>query len=167
MKAITLRQPGASLVACGAKQYETRTWEHGLPSGTLLAIHAAMKQVAQALEESDVPFGHTCDFMAALELEGVEGVNHFFHELPRGAVVAIARTGFSVQTDSVRGPTAFRGALISEIEEHFGDYSPGRWAWALEIVKRLDDPILAKGGRRLWNWQPPEWLERELQEQGA
>ena len=160
MYCLTLWQPWASLVAEGEKRFETRSWAHGLPAGTLLAIHAAKKLAYDALTEADImPDDETAyAMMYALGMSAKELAG----ELPRGAVLAIVRTGFQVETDSVRGPAAFRGALISETEELFGDYSPGRWAWELEVVMRLTEPIPAKGGQRIWNWDAPEWLVRTL-----
>ncbi len=43
MKAITIWQPWASLLACGAKQYETRSWATSYRGP--IAIHAAKKNV--------------------------------------------------------------------------------------------------------------------------
>lgn len=36
----------------------------------------------------------------------------------------------------------------------YGDFAPGRWAWMLADVERLDEPIPAKGRQRLWQWNP-------------
>ena len=41
MKALTIWQPWASLIACGAKRYETRSWATKYRGP--IAIHAAMK----------------------------------------------------------------------------------------------------------------------------
>ena len=35
----------------------------------------------------------------------------------------------------------------------FGNYTPGRYAWILEGVKPLADPIPAKGALSLWEWK--------------
>lgn len=39
-------------------------------------------------------------------------------------------------------------------EAAFGDYSPGRWAWLLDEVEQLPEPVPAKGSLGLWEWQP-------------
>ncbi len=36
----------------------------------------------------------------------------------------------------------------------FGDYRPGRWAWLLEDIRPLDEPIPARGHQGLWEWKP-------------
>lgn len=46
--------------------------------------------------------------------------------------------------------------FLSANEMAFGDYTPGRYAWRLENVKMLPEPIPTKGHQRLWNWEPPE-----------
>lgn len=49
MKAITLWQPWASLIACGAKTIETRSW--GTPYRGPLAIHASKRMNQELIEE--------------------------------------------------------------------------------------------------------------------
>lgn len=41
-----------------------------------------------------------------------------------------------------------------DAERAFGDYTPGRYAWILEDVQRLDAPVECKGALGLWEWQP-------------
>ncbi|WP_339303996.1 hypothetical protein [Paenibacillus sp. FSL R5-0519] len=38
-------------------------------------------------------------------------------------------------------------------EYHFGDYSDGRFAWQLDDVVQLQEPVPAKGQLSLWNWE--------------
>lgn len=35
----------------------------------------------------------------------------------------------------------------------YGDYAPGRFAWLLDGITPLPEPIPAKGGQRIWNWR--------------
>jgi hypothetical protein len=44
---------------------------------------------------------------------------------------------------------------ISDQEWAFGDYSPGRFAWELRNVRRLPEPILARGALSLWTFDHP------------
>lgn len=37
----------------------------------------------------------------------------------------------------------------------FGDYTPGRWAWKIEDVELLPEPVPARGALGLWAWTPP------------
>lgn len=73
MKAITLHQPWATLVAFGFKTIETRTWAP--PSsliGQRIAIHAA----------------------------GAGRIRKMFHTLPLGAVVAVATLADVISTEA-------------------------------------------------------------------
>jgi hypothetical protein len=97
----------------------------------------------------------------------IEDVVGYISELPRGCVIATAELvgchkmvlhggrglsstspGWLETDDSIYEPT--------EQELLFGDYTPGRYAWILADVKRLPEPIPARGMQRLWNWTPPE-----------
>ncbi|MDX5091650.1 ASCH domain-containing protein, partial [Lactobacillus crispatus] len=75
MKAITIHQPWATLIALGEKQFETRSWETKYRGP--LAIHAGKKVDKEiCLEEP---------FRSVLAKHGITA-----EILPTGAVVAIA-----------------------------------------------------------------------------
>jgi hypothetical protein len=38
-------------------------------------------------------------------------------------------------------------------EFYFGNYSEGRYAWILENIQPLPEPIPAKGAQGLWEWR--------------
>lgn len=44
---------------------------------------------------------------------------------------------------------------IDPREAAFGDYSPGRHAWELDVVEVLADPPAARGALGLWTWRDP------------
>lgn len=161
MKALTLWQPWASLVACGAKQYETRSWAPPLRAGELLAIHAAARPVD--LRDLD---GMTLDAMSdALfdEHGALPGLGLAeLEDLPRGVVLAVARFVGVQRTERLAGDDARQQDMVSEDEFLFGDYSPGRYGWKLEVLHRLETPIGARGGQKLWNWDAPDWLMQTL-----
>jgi len=135
VKAITLTQPWATLVAIGAKRIETRSWWHQYRGR--LAIHAAKAMPDWAMDIcAEEPF------RSVLLAAGIAGVC----VLPRGAVIATCRLADCLPTDAV---SPFR---LTEQELAFGDYAAGRWAWILEDVKILPDRIPAKGMLGLWEW---------------
>lgn len=41
----------------------------------------------------------------------------------------------------------------TELEIMFGDWTPGRWAWEMENVKLLPDPVPMRGSQGLWDWR--------------
>ncbi len=150
MKALSLTQPWASLVAIGAKQYETRSWQVALgPYGFQIAIHASkgFPWEAKALMRRE-------PFRAALLPHGYKVPA----TLPLGAIVAVATVLKLWRTsDLVRG--------LSEQERAFGDWTPGRFAWQLGNVRRLPEPIPCKGA--LGFWEVPADVEAEIRRQLA
>ncbi len=148
MKALTIHQPYASLIAAGAKSFETRSWEPSdaqLAIGDLLAIHAGVgghpdpyynPSVVCAMRSARLlPQGH--DYPWVKDRDRI---------LPLGSVVAVVR---------FLGAWSTSDALIMDHEMPLGDYSEGRFAWSLKLVVQLPEPIPAKGAQRLWNWTPP------------
>lgn len=177
MKALTLRQPWASLVAVGAKRIETRSWltKYRGP----LAIHAAAtrirsgdirrKRLPPEIEKALLPAAAA---RVAREWPGELGrgvpVDPWY--VPYGAVVAIAdlvdvaeiescdwnAEGWMVKNaESIEQQDTWRAAradVRSEIP--FGDFRPGRFAWLLTNVQPLALPRPARGALSLWDWEP-------------
>lgn len=139
MKALTLWQPWASLVADGRKKIDTRSWAppQTLVPENLFAIHAGG---------------------AIIKPEFARQFGYLPLRLPRGAVLCIVRfvEAFRFTAENV--------ARISVEERAYGDFTPGRWGWRMELVHNFDPPIPARGSRRLWNWTVPEELRGEVWE---
>ena len=139
MKALTLTQPRATLVAIGAKKIETRSWKTSYRGP--LAIHAAkgFPKWARTMCE-DYPF------VDAL-------VGWAVHTLPLGQVIATCRLVDCVPTDHITAKTCPFRDLLTKQEELFGDYGEGRYAWILDNVHELPVPLPAKGALGLWEWK--------------
>jgi len=45
--------------------------------------------------------------------------------------------------------------LEDESDRSLGDFTPGRFAWKLANIRRLDPGFGAKGKQGLWDWTPP------------
>lgn len=149
MKAISLTQPWASLVAIGAKRIETRSWytNHRGP----LAIHASKRfphpcrelchewPFKEALNDGDIP--------ATLALHAGDP-----EHLPLGAVLATCRLVACLPTNLVPSHLEY-GSLLTDRERAFGDHTSGRYAWVLEDVVALPEPIPARGALGLWEWE--------------
>jgi hypothetical protein len=140
MKALSLWQPWATLIAIGAKCYETRSWAVGYRGP--IAIHAAKRQdydsLALCLEE---PFRQ----------ELIAGGIRYPKQLPFGAIVAVATLHDCHLCKGVWVPNP-AGAPH---ELAFGDFSPGRYAWVLHAVRPLKSPVPCRGFQGLWD-VPPE-----------
>ena len=153
MKALTLTQPWASLVAIGAKRIETRSWS--TPYRGLLAIHAAkgFPGWAQRMCEAEV-------FRHAL-VAGGEAVAEPKLSLPRSVVLCTCMLVDCLPMEafgSLPGVFDRYRELDTPQERAFGDYdlfdsSNGkrRYAWILESVKPLPVPVAATGALGLWD----------------
>jgi activating signal cointegrator 1 len=132
MKAVSLIQPFATLVAIRAKTYETRSWATGYRGP--LAIHASSTFPVWARQlVNDEPFLS----VLAEQWQAVEA------GFPLGMIIATCQLVACVRTDDVRDS-------LSERELAFGDYGIGRWVWRLAEVARLPEPLPAKGRLGLW-----------------
>lgn len=162
MKAISLTQPWATLVAIEAKQIETRSWWTTY-RGTL-AIHASKIFPRWAVE-----LGIEEPFRSALIAGGFTKLA----ELPLGAIVAVSvleHVG-TINGSPERGVTITRVVdeglferLPVPVEElPFGDYSTGRQGWILSKTQRLPEPISCKGALCLWG--VPAEIEARIMEQ--
>lgn len=151
MKALTLWQPWASLVALGHKRIETRCWSTKYRGD--LAIHSAANIPAKWLGASR----HQPKFRDALadifnarrdcdERLGFH-VDDAIKKLPRGKVLCVVRLDDVREINGDFGPE-----FIGDLEHMFGNYESGRYAWYLNSLRLLEDPISAKGNRLLWNW---------------
>ena len=137
IKALSLHQPWATLIATGAKRIETRAWQ--TPHRGLLAIHAT-----RDLSREAAALCGTSPFREALLAAGLAGPD----DLPRGCVLAIVR---------VTGCTPIE-APPAEPEATFGDYSPGRFAWQLDDIGALPEPLAARGAQGVWSCEAPDGL---------
>lgn len=168
MRAITLTQPWATLVAVGAKRIETRSW--GTAYRGPLAIHAAKGANREARE-----FARAEPALSILQRHGY----NTWEQLPRGVFVARCELIDVVPIVSHRDDASteryitideddlvrvwhpggeLAGAQVhvgesdpwaTEQEFAFGDYTPGRYGWLLDNVRHMS-PIDCRGALGLW-----------------
>lgn len=174
MKALTLTQPFATLVAIGAKKIETRSWNTNYRG--LLAIHAAKNIPTEFRQLWTIePFAATLkgvlwdSYKTRIEMFGqsIPGTKYreFKERLNLGCVIATChligcikiperREGF--QIGRLSDPYGVMIGVIPPLEPElsFGDYTPGRYAWILANVHVLPEPIPAKGALGLWSFRP-------------
>lgn len=164
MKVLTLSQPWATLVAIGAKKIETRSWNTRY-RGPLL-IHAAAG-LGPGGKAGLVDLCETEPFTSVLAPLWSPGTFFAPVSLPFGAIVARCELTAVHQIPSApmhfpRGvpadhPLASYPVILPPLrdipERSFGDYTPGRYAWLLDNVQPLPEPIPAKGQLGLWEWE--------------
>lgn len=158
MKALTLTQPWASLVAIGAKQIETRSWATKYRGP--LAIHAGQGLGPAGGNDGFIRLCTGSEYIyAALEAAGLVPFTWNIEALlalPRGAIIAtceLVACG-QIRADGIYDLGHNKGAKLADLpaepELSFGDYTPFRVAWFLSNIKRLPEPVPAKGAMSLW-----------------
>lgn len=140
MKALTLTQPWATLIAIGSKRIETRSWTTGYRGP--LAITAAKGFPTWAREAVDEePFR-----------EVLRAAGYFdWKALPRGVVLCTTTLLDVWPTGELR--KAPPPLPLGPNEEAFGDFGPGRFAWYLGPIERLAEPVPVRGELGLWEWK--------------
>ena len=137
IKAISLWQPWASLMAAGVKLHETRHWATAYRGP--IAIHAA-----KVLDLAGAP-----DALCLAQF----GL-HWADDLPRGAVVAVGHLTGCVPAGGLHD--------LTRADRAAGNFTPGRFAWRIERLRPLPEPIPLAGRQGLFNWEPPGDLEDRL-----
>lgn len=161
MKTLSICQPWASLIAIGAKRFETRSWATKYRGP--LAIHASKSFRTQ--EKNLIlsqPFKNAlknlCFRESVLECDYGKNIFAFMPEnLPLGKIIATCNLVdcLEIRTNGPRKGSKTENIMLilpDEPELSFGDYDPGRYALLLTDVKMLPEPIPAKGQLGLWNW---------------
>lgn len=145
MKAISLWQPWASLIAEGEKCTETRSWptSHTGP----LAIHAALRWThdqVMTIARSQVMFDALIKHGYNWPVTGRKGLT-----LPLGAIVAIVHLEkCEASEDWMKGP-GYKARQTA-----FGDMGPGRFVWTLSRIQKLSAPIPWRGRQQMFTLPP-------------
>ena len=146
MKALTMTQPWATLVAIGANIIETRDWPTNYRGP--FVIHAAKGFPREARD-----LCRKQPFKDALAAGGYTSAT----DLPLGAIVALV----NLESLLVCGPGTLkeirarskRGELPPH-EADFGDFSDGRFGFVLDNVRPIEPPIPARGMLGFWTLPP-------------
>lgn len=139
MKVITIRQPWASLIALCEKRFETRSWRTTYRGE--LAIHAGKNIDKAACQQEPI--------RSVLAKHGYNAVN-----MPTGVILATCKLSNCLKVTENLAMAAFfdNGEMVTDNEYYFGDFSEGRYAWELQDVQALENPIPAKGQLSLWEY---------------
>jgi activating signal cointegrator 1 len=131
MKAITLHQPYATLLAHGFKLYETRSWLTRYRGQ--LAIHASKQWTRSQMAFTD-----------RLVAEHPALADYLLYEWEFGYVVATCTLTAIHPTEMVRD-------TITPLVYALGDYRDNRYAWQCIQMERIT-PVKTSGKQGLWNW---------------
>lgn len=144
MKALSLHQPYASLIAARAKRFETRGWATSY-RGPLVICAAKRKITGEALELFQV----TGFNWALRSVASPPGSPVLSSELPLGVALCLADL-----TDCI--PTEKLPLSKFAHERSFGNFAPGRFAWALEDIRPLPTPVPVRGRQGLFDLSAEE-----------
>lgn len=150
MKALTITQPWATLIAIGAKRFETRGWS--TPYRGPLAIHAGKNTKPVG---GEVGLRRLCEMEPFRSVLAEAGIDPLL-DLPRGEIVAVVELVGCFPTDDIAGcRTSFEVARITQThpcrhERALGDYSAGRFAWVMRSREPVIPSIPARGKQGLW-----------------
>jgi len=125
MKALTIKEPWATLIIDGHKKYEFRSWKTNY-RGKIL-IHAGL----------------------SIEKDMLERFKEYDLECSKGAIVGEAELADCILVDEKFNEILNeKNRLVYGRESHIGKY-----AWKLENIKKYNKPIFTKGKLGLWNYQ--------------
>lgn len=152
IKALTLHQPYAQLMAINAKRFETRSWSTNYRGP--IAIHAgkniqelliasgrvSTSMRAGTLETATYTFAHHYDKV----MTAFYGKRWTVDDYPMGAVVAVGTLVKVHRCENVK---------LTIQERLFGLHTEGRYAWEIADVRLLEKPFMVRGQQGLWDWE--------------
>lgn len=172
MKALTVRQPWASLIACGEKKIETRSraTQHRGP----LAIHAGTHRPVPGDEIGG--WWWDWDVDRGIIVDQNNYPQRVEYPAPLGAIVAVAEVIDCVPSDPTLWDTRTGGPWTGHArngdgsdatllwsdqqgnrhtydwsqQSPFCDFENNGWAWLLADVRPLTEPIPCRGAQGLW-----------------
>ena len=124
MKAITIKQPWASLIINEYKKYEFRSWKTNY-RGKIL-IHAGLSIDKERIKDFEV---YNLDYI-------------------KGAIIGEAELTDCILVDNELNEELKKiNSDVYSKSNHIGKY-----AWKLENIKKYNKPIFEKGNLGLWNY---------------
>lgn len=141
MKAITIHQPWASLIAMGLKRFETRGWRTCYRGP--LAIHASKNTDWLDLDKHGPGFDFLMRQYGFISYRD----NAMF---PIGCVVGHGSLAGCVRSGAFDSLVLYNPSR----ERAFGDWSAGRFGFEIAGVRRLKTPIPWAGQQQLWTVPP-------------
>lgn len=125
MKVLTIREPWASLIVNGYKEYEFRSWKTNY-MGKLL-IHTGLR----------------------LEKEVIDRFEEYNLNYVLGAII-----GEAILTDCILVNEEFSESLRKINNKVYAKSNHNEtYAWKLENIKMYNSPIYVKGKLGLWNYE--------------
>lgn len=130
MKVISLTEPFATLIKEKKKKIETRSWKTTYRGE--IYIHASSTRVPKEWKENK------------------ELMNLVQEELTFGKIICKCNL-----VDCIEMTEEWIDKIKKEQQEEYacGIYEKGRYAWVLEKIEPLEEPITVKGHLGIWNYE--------------
>ena len=126
MKVLSIKEPYATLIKDGVKIYETRSWKTNYRGE--IYIHASLTQSKSETYET--------------------AIKYLKSEPNPGYILCLCKL-----VDCIPMTKKFIDYINRETKEaDYGRYSEDRYAWKLELIEVLNEPIKAKGKLGIWNY---------------
>ncbi len=124
MKVLTIKQPYASLIAHGYKKFEFRSWKTKYRGE--LYIHAGK----------------------GIDKKRMDMVNDYNLDYPNGFIIAKVKL-----TDCILVDEKMSKSLNEKNPKVYTHDYTGYYAWCLEDVEILEEPIKTNGKLSIWNYE--------------
>ena len=141
MKVVSLTEPYATLIKEKTKKIETRSWKTTYRGE--LYIHASRTGIPKEYEENK-------------ELMNLVKNSNY----PYGQIICKAKL-----VDCIKMTKDWIEQIKKENHQEYlcGIYEEGRYAWILEDIEVLEQPIYAKGSLNIWNFNQDS-MEKQVEE---
>lgn len=131
MKVLSIKEPYATLIKEKKKRIETRSWKTKYRGE--LYIHASISKIKKEIKDDK-------DLMDLIK------------EIPLEYGKIICKCSL---VDCIEMTKEYIEKIKRENHQEYicGEYKEGRYAWILEDIKPLENPIEAKGQLGIWNYK--------------
>ena len=142
MRAISFKQPWATLIAHGKKRFAVTAWSQAF-SGEF-AVHAAQTKRKEMVYVSSKP-----EVREALRSIGITNVK----QLPTGAIIGSAEAVRCREIWKRSSGQLMYGAFpVPDSELALCEFPVKKIAWEFKDAVPINEPIRAKGNWRVWEW---------------
>lgn len=154
-KVLSLLQPWASLVPAGHKRIETRSWNTKYRGELLIHASVGKKAIHRSinLDFQQQFFDLNLPKYEELPFGAIIGKVNLIETFPTEKLLALKNNLYGPTRPEFRNVNSEIIWKVTEEEEAFGDYTPGRFGWLLSEPEIFETPIPAKGQLGIWNFE--------------
>lgn len=147
LRAISLTQPWASLMAIGVKRNETRSWANNYKGDIAIC---ATKEFWRDRVPDYASNALVWLWVHRDKFPPANDVQELYNHLPFGKVVCVVEKTGCISTNDDNGDDRSLNAMELEL----GDYSRNRFYYPTQNCRRLTTPIAVRGAQGLFSLPP-------------